>query len=346
MGKRVTIKDIAKEAGVSIATVSYYMNGHYESMSEEVRERLESIVREMDYHPSSVARSLKLNRSKTVGIIVNGLHGQIGFLLVKGACSYLDKAGYNTLIFISDDDETKEREHIRHCIENQVAGIIITASPASVANGFEYLKTVNDSGMKVVVANRYTPAWPYDGAMLDYAAATRQMIAHLAERGFTKTAFFFDNKSDKDLSVGKRIRRDTFAEEAARRFGGTADTLIYYGIKTEGAAAAALDDFIGRYPNEQKAVFAVNSPVLAVAMRAIRGKGLSIPDEMGLCGYGGWDWSSIVEPTLTVLTQPLDDVGEMAAKLLVDRIEQKNDTPRAVLLKTELVVGNSTELKR
>lgn len=346
MGKKVTIKDIAKEAGVSIATVSYFMNGHYASMSEEVRERLEGIVRDMDYHPSSIARSLKLNRSRTVGIIANGLHGQVGFLMLKGACSYLDKAGYNTLIFISDDDPEKEREQIRHCIENQVAGIIITASMEEVDSGFENLKKVNDSGVKVVIVNRYTDQWPYDGAMLDYVSATRRMVALLSERGFTKTAFFFDNENDEGLSVGKRMRRDTFAEAAGSRFGADAGSLIYYGIRTEQAAMAALNDFLARYPGEQKAIFTVNSPVLALAMRAIRSQGLSVPEDVGLCGFGGWDWSSIVQPSLTVLTQPLDDVGETAARLLVDRIEQRADEARAMYLETELIEGNSTLLKR
>ena len=345
MIKRVTIADIARAAGVSNATVSYFINGHYENMSDEVRHRLEGIVKELGYRPNNLARGLKSKDTKSVGLIIPGLYGQIAFRVVAGACKALDEAGYTVSVMISNEDIAKEREYIAQCLANQVSGIIVVPSMTYGETNIQYLKKVHESGTPIVVTTRCSDEWPYDGARLNYAQSMDDMVRHFYEKGYKKVALFLDVLDGPYITFTKGLRRKLFLEAIKKYYGVDGSDSIWYGIKSEKQAINAMSQFISKNSDVPKAVFAVNSPTLGMTLQAARECKASVPNDLGIGGYGGWDWTFYTEPTLTTITQPLDKVGEAAANLMLRRLENPKCEPKKILLDSKLIPCQSTNLK-
>ncbi len=344
MSKKVTIADISKAAGVSTATVSYYLNGRYNNMSEEVRQRLERIVKEMDYRPNNLARSLRSKNTKSVGIVIPGLYGQISFRVVAGACKTLDDAGYTVNMMISGENIHKERDYVEQCLANQVKGVIVVPAMSNGKNNLDYLRGIHESGVPVVVTTRCPETWPYDGVRLNYRQSVDDIVQHLYFRGYKKTALFLDAADSPYIPFTKELRRNAFLESSKRYFGIEDKSLVWLGIQSEESAVRAMEEFLCRCPERPLAIFAVNSPTLGYTLQAARSCGVSVPDKLGICGYGGLDWSLYTEPTLTTVTQPLDQVGEVAAKLMLRRIQEPYANPQICLLDSKLIPGGSTQL--
>ena len=342
MAKKVTIADISKAAGVSTATVSYYLNGRYGNMSEEVRQRLERIVREMDYRPNNLARGLRSKDTKSIGIVIPGLYGQIAFRVVAGACKILGEAGYTVSMMISGENIRKERNYVEQCLANQVRGVIVVPATTNGKTNLGYLQEVHENGVPVVLTTRCPETWPYDGVRLNYRQSVDDMVQHLFLQGYKRAALFLDAADSPHVPFTKELRRSAFLESTRRCFGIEDSSLVWFGIQSEADAERAIMEFLHRYPERPLSVFAVNSPTLGYTLQAARSCGVSIPDELGLCGYGGWDWSLYTEPTLTTITQPLDQVGEVAAKLLLRRLQEPSAGPKLCLLDSRLIPGGST----
>lgn len=346
MSKRVTIADISRAAGVSTATVSYFLNGHYGNMSEEVRLRLERLVKEMGYRPNNLARSLKSRQSKNVAIIVPGLYGQIAFLVVAGACQALDKAGYTASVMISNDNINKEREYVEQSLANQVSGIIVVPAMVYGQTNLQYLQSINESGTPLTIVTRCPEDWPCDGVRLNYAKSVDSLVHHFYVKGYRSVALFLDVEDSPYITYTKGYRRKVFIESMQRYFQIDAGDMVWYGIKTEAAAIVAIQEYAERCPEGPKAVFAVNSPTLGITLQAMQTLNLDIPNAFGLGGYGGWDWTSYTRPTITTLSQPLDKVGEMAAELLLRRLENPEAEAKLVFLDSKLTARQSTNPRR
>lgn len=345
MGKRVTIEDISRAAGVSTATVSYFLNGHYGNMSEEVRQRLERLVREMGYRPNNLARSLKSKQSKNVALVIPGLYGQIAFLVVAGACRVLDAAGYTVSVMLTNESIEKERDYIEQSLADQVCGLIVVPSMTRGETNLAYLQELCRGGTPIVTTTRCPQDWPFDGVRLDYARSVDTLVRHFHTCGYRTVALFLDAEDTPYINYTKSFRRDVFLESMQRYFHADAKNQVWYGIKTDTAAMAALREYDERCPEGPKAVFAVNSPTLGVTLQAMQTMGLAIPQEYGMGGYGGWDWTSYTSPTITTLSQPLDQVGSTAAELLLRRIAQPDAEPKLCLLDSTLTPRRSTELR-
>lgn len=346
MNKKVTIADISRAAGVSTATVSYFLNGHYGNMSEEVRLRLERLVKEMGYRPNNLARSLKSKQSRNVAIIVPGLYGQIAFLVVAGACQMLDAAGYTTSIMISNDNINKEREYVEQSLADQVSGIIVVPAMVYGQTNLQYLQSIHESGTPLAIVTRCPEDWPYDGVRLNYAKSVDSLVHHFSVKGYQSAALFLDVENSPYITYTKGYRRKVFIESMQRHFHTDASNMVWYGIKTESAAIAAIKEYAERCPEGARAVFSVNSPTLGITLQAMQTLGLDIPNAFGLGGYGGWDWTSYTRPTITTLSQPLDKVGEMAAELLLRRLENPDAEPKLVFLDSKLIARQSTDLQK
>lgn len=344
MGKRVTITDISRVAGVSTATVSYFLNGHYQYMSEEVRQRLDGIVKEMQYRPNNLARGLKCKNTKNIGLVIPGLYGQISFRVVAGACQRLDEASYTVSVMISNEDVHKERNYIEQCLANQVSGIIVAPAMTNGETNLQYFQQIHESGIPVVVTTRCPIDWPYDGARLNYDQSMDEMMCHFHTKGYRKVALFLDIPNTLYMPFTKGYRHELFLEATQKYFGDDMD-LTWYDIHSEAAASVAIQEFMSLYSGVPKAVFAVNSPVLGMTLQAARKLGINVPNELGIGGYGGWEWTSYTEPALTNLTQPLDKVGEAAADLMLRRLEHPDAEPQKIFLRSELLCRGSTDLK-
>jgi LacI family kdg operon repressor len=315
MEKRMTIYDIAKAVGVSKTTVSRYINGQYDHMSQETRLKIERVIDDTNYNPSNLARGLKSKHSSLVGIIANTLQYQVAALFIRGLHDVCTASGYGTIISSSDNLLQQETEELKMCLRQQVDGIALI--PAGM--NCDYYHEIHESGTPVVLCNRYREDWKYDGVYVDNVALCRQAWRHLADNGFTRIALFTDN----DLpESNKSLREAAFLQFVGQTFGIDGEESLYRVKQSSELIKRYLRNFMCKYPNEKKAVFAINTNTLFLTLREIKAMNVDIPKDVGVCGYDLLGWSELIPPGITALEQPLYEMGVVAGKRLIRRIEE------------------------
>ncbi|MDR1511098.1 MAG: LacI family transcriptional regulator [Synergistaceae bacterium] len=314
MEKRMTIYDIAKAVGVSKTTVSRYLNGQYEHMSSETKSKIERTIYETNYNPSNLARGLKSKHSSLIGIIANTLQYQVAALFVRGLHDICTSSGYSTIIYSSDNLLHRETSELKMCLSQQVDGIALI--PIDVK--CDYYHTIQENGTPIVLCNRYREDWKHDGVYVDNVALCRQAWQHLADNGFTRIALFTDN----DLpESNKALRESAFLEFANQVLGVEGNETLYRVKQSAELVKSCLYNFMYKYPNEKKAVFAINTNTLFLMLREIKAMNLDIPQDIGVCGYDLLGWAELIPPGITTLEQPFYELGVVTGKQLLRRIE-------------------------
>ena len=313
---KVTISDIAKSVGVSTTTVSRYLNGNYEYMSYETRKKIEQAIKEYNYVPSNVARTLKSKRSKTVGIIVNTLRYQVAAQTLMGINDVCIEHGYGTVIYSTDDDPEKEQRAIQMCLNQQIDGVVIIPSQTEAKPYLDIAKT----GIPVVLCTRSLEDWPYSSVYVKHDEMIRNMLRHLKEEGFEKVHFLLDVPT-----FHKRWMGAVFAQEAKTLFDMEQEDSIVFVGREDPKIQAVLDAFRSKYPNEKKAVMAVNTHTLFLLLKEIERQEIQVPTELGVCGYDSIGWSELVHPGISAMQQPMRQMGMTAGKELMRCIQEKSN---------------------
>lgn len=313
--KRVTIDQVAAQAGVSKTTISRYLNGRYEALSAETRERVRGVIEELHYRPNRMAQGLKAQNSRILGCLVSDISSPFSALVVKGINSVCIAAGYQLLLVDSGDDPERELQGIRDLVENQVDGLIVNTT----GQNDEYLLSLRDSGMPLVLADRCLSA----PGLLDTVATesyhiTYQCIAYLKTLGYEHVAFITQGNEH----VTPRILRFRgYADALQDHFGDRGeDYLIRLRPDDKEGCVRALDALRRRHPGQRLAVFAVNGVTMLGLLGGIRAAGIEIGARFGVCGFDDWGWAELIPPGITTITQDSWMVGRRSAELLMERI--------------------------
>jgi LacI family transcriptional regulator, fructose operon transcriptional repressor len=322
-----SIKDVAIIAGVSISTVSRVLsNKPY--VSDDVRERVLSAVQELDYRPNQVARSLRSQQSTSLGLIVSDVCNPFFTDVSRSVedCAY--EKGYSVFLCNSDEDEKKERFYLREMIDKNVAGVIL--SPTQKASENFISLALN---LPVVVYDRSVKGMEVDTITIDNRDSATQLTNHLIENGYKRIAGIFCN-------VTTGIERRTGFEKAIAKAGFDAPQIIMTQPNIE-SGYNATKKLLGMAPRPD-AIFTSDNLVLAGAMKAIKELGFQIPNDIGLVGYDDVAWMTLVQPSITVIRQPTDQIARMAVDLLMQRIENPKRPPLQVMLKGQLIIRESS----
>lgn len=336
MEKKATIAHVAKEVGVSKTTISRYLNGNYEYMSEQTRRRIEEVITRLNYVPNSVARTLKSKKSMLIGVITNTLRYQVGAQTVTGINQVCTRYGYGTVICCSNDNPQKEAEMIQLCLNQQVDGMVIIPSSESPE---PYLK-LRDKGIPVVLCNRWVEGWQDGYVYVKHDELINGIMAHLKEQGFEKVRFL------QDVNLfHKRWMGDLVAEQAEALFGMSREEAVVSVGKESTLVAEALDKLLYDYPDRKKAVLAVNTHTLFLTLQEIRRRGLRIPEDLGVCGYDAVGWSELVSPGITAICQPMRSLGAQAAEQLIRQMQNPEAEAEHCALNGTITFRDSTRLK-
>ena len=308
-----TISDIAKAAGVSTTTISRYLNGNYQYMSLETRKRIEHIIKEYNYIPSNIARTLKSKRSKTIGIIVNTLRYQVAAQTLTGINEVCIENGYGTVIYSTDDDPRKEELAIQMCLNQRIDGIVIIPCRTEAQ---VYLEIV-DRGIPVVLCTRQIRDWPYSAVYVKHDEMIRDMLHHLQDEGFEKVRFLLDVPN-----FHKQWMGDVFVQTAQELFQMAPEESIVFIGRDHPKVGAELDRFQLEFPRAQKAIMAVNTHTLFLLLKEIERKRIRVPEELGVCGYDSIGWSELVSPGISAMQQPMKQMGMEAGKELMHCLVQ------------------------
>jgi LacI family transcriptional regulator len=333
----VTLREVGKRAGVSAMTVSRVINGRH-GVDAETRRKVEEAIAELDYVPNRIARGLISQKTQTIGLIVPDVVNPFFAPVVRGAETAARRAGYRVLLCNSEGDLRLEREYIEDLVSHRIEGLLL--APANDHSRYSIFPLLR-GGFPLVLLDRALPESDCDLIISDSGAGARRLVEHLIAVGHRDIAHVTDAE---DTSTGReRLRgyREALAgadipyrEEFVFRT--TVDRMGGYRATQQVLA-------MERLPT---AIFTVNNMTAVGAMQALRERGLSVPQDMGLVCFDDVEHLAVLSPFLTVIDQPAETLGSLGAQLLLERIGGKAGLKsRRIVLQTDLIVRVSCCVK-
>ena len=321
--RTVTIDEVARRCGVSKTTISRYLNHKYENISAETRQRIASVIEDLDYRPNRTAQRLKASRSMLIGCCIGDIASPFSGILLKSITETCEAAGYQVLFADSKEDPLREQRAIEGFLENRVDGLIVNTA----GGNDEFLVAVQrERGVPVVLADRsLKKGGQLDTVISEYRRCIRDAITLIQSFGYTHIAFF----TETICSVMPRIqRRDSFLQTASFLQDGLAP-VYEFSKETEGDCFRCIRDFLKRFPGERVAILSVNGVTAMYVLYAIQETGLSLGKDIGLCTFDDWAWFSLIPPGITAIHLETDQLGARAAELLLRRLQDKTafDSP-------------------
>ncbi len=319
----VTIKDVAREAGVSVATVSRVLNGI--GVDPAMAERVRASVTRLGYVPNNVGRALRRQQTNTWAVVVEELNAYIAGV-VAAVEDAAESLGASVYLGITEYGTDRERRYLQTSLSHRVAGIIVARTTDTGAFA--------DAPVPVVMVDRSYPEFGHDSVTLDNPRVGELVADHLVEQGFRRIAAIGNGQPGTPMwhrLEGLRHRLQahglTIRPEDERA---APPTLA-------GGRAAAAE--ILAQPDPPEALFCTNGPTTHGAFLALGATGAR---GVALVGTDDEEWTSLTTPPLTVVRQPVVEIGRRAAALLQERIDGLQGEPRQVVLEPELVVREST----
>lgn len=332
-----TMHDVAKEADVSIATVSRVINGA-DGVSNKLEQRVNQAMRKLHYHPSSLARSLKQQKSMSVGILIPLLEHPSYSRMASSIEKKLFDLGYHGLICNSEEDEDRENAYIEMLLRKRVDGIIINSS----ARHPKYLSEIRKNNVPIVLFDRSLTGISCNQVFCDNSLGGYTGIQHLVELGHERIGV---------------IGGPTYPEVMTRRIQGTREAIADFGIDDDPNLLITADTqlFDTGYEAAHQllglsspptAIFALMDVAAVGVMHAAAEMGIRIPEDLSIMGYDDLPIASYMMPPLTTVAQPFVEMGEKAVELLLNSIAIPDLEPQKAVLSTELVIRGSTATLR
>lgn len=327
-----TMIDVARSAGVSVGTVSAFMNGT-SFVSPELTQRIEAAISTIGYERNAVARSLKTGATHTIGLTVADIRNPFFTDVVATIQNVLNKAGYAVMLCSSDEDTTKQDEQIKLLLDRMVDGLIV--APAGEDEIMRRL--IKSTRRPVVLIDRMIEGLGADAVVLDNTEAVFNAIQYLISLGHRRIGFISGTSGT--TTARDRLSGYLKALEAA---GIEVDqNLIREGSFREADGHRAAMQLL-TLPERPTALFSANNLMVIGAMRAIRDMGLDCPADISVASMDDFAWADVFSPRLTTVAQPVETIGEQAARMLLDRLAGTAPAePRVVTLRGRLILGNS-----
>ena len=333
--KNITIVDVAERAGVSKTTISRYLNGKFEFMSAESRNKIAQVIEELNYRPNNLARSLKSKKSRIIGVVVSDISSPFSSILLKGISDCCDRYGYGVMITSTDDDPRKEREYILSMIDQRVEGLIINTTGENNA----FLESMAKSGIPIILADRPIESKSFDIVRTADMDITIEAIEYLKKCGYTRVGFF----SEPLKKNGTRNWRYNAYEKACLDVLEIEPQAYIIEVKQEEYVENLVKQFLETNGAEKKAIYTANGVTMLHVVKALQRMQLKFPEDIGIFGFDNWDWTELVDRGITVISQPSYKVGKECVKRLMFRLHRnKNAATRLIELDCQLVIRNST----
>lgn len=332
MSNNVTIKDVARKSGVSIATVSRVVNGTG-YVKDSTRKKVEEAVALMGYSPNHFARSLSTGSTRIIGAVIPDIANPFFPAIARGIDDVLTSNGYLLVIGNTDNDEGQEEALVKALLEKRVDGIVF------VTGSHEPDALVRNASAEVPIAaiDREVRGVDCDLVTCDSYKGAYDMTRHLIDCGHRRIAFISGpmhlSTSQKRLAGFRAAQRDAGLDERSPVFYGDFRYETGYSFAREILAS----------PSGVTAVFAANDLMAMGAMRFFLDAGVLVPAQMAVAGYDDIQMASIIRPSLTTIAQPAYRMGAVAAEVLLERLHAGSGRPFQVkVLDPTLVVRDST----
>ena len=330
--KRPSSKDVAELAGVSRATVSAYLN-RTRYVSPELSEKIKQAIKELNYTPDPVARALKLQDTKTIGLIIPVMSRFFTPMMqVVNEVAHQNK--YGILISSSEEEAEREREVLEIFITKRVSGILI--APCSEKNR-KLLNDIQQRGTPVVQVNRKIDGLEADSVVSNNFKAAYTATEHLIQRGRKKIVLLGD-----DPNSLAHTEKKTGYDAALLDHDIEENLTIIMKEHDRKNIEAALRSFLdSKRPFD--GLICTSQGKTSIALKVLKEKSFQIPQDVAVIGFDDTPWSALLRTPLTVISENTYTMGEEAATILLDRIEKREQgPPQHIVLEDELIVREST----
>ena len=327
----VSIKDIARLAGVSHSTVSRALR-HSPLIPPTTRERIERIAEEHGYSVSAIARSLVTRKTHAIGVVVTSLSDPFNGDVVSGIEEVANHAGYSVVLSTSQADGDRELSVVRALSERRVDGVVIASSRV----GALYAKILGDLQIPIVLLNNQHPGNFAHSVTIDNVDGAQKATEHLADLGHKRIAFIGDShgmQSDKD-------RRRGFTAVLRKRNILLCPAYVVQGDGKPALAGGAVSRLL-ELRDPPTAIFCYNDMTALGVLDAASKMRIKVPQDLSVCGFDDLFFAPFLNPPLTSIRQPKKEIGERAARLLLLILAQETAN-KTIKIKGSLVIRGST----
>jgi len=335
MEKPATIKDIAKRLNISLSTVSRALR-NASDVNVETKKAVLALSEELNYQPNKLALSLRQKQTHTIGVIVPNLDYVLS-LMVRGIDEVALEAGFTVMVCQSNESFGREILNTRRLLESLVDGFIISVS--SETKSFEHFKKIQERNIPIVVFDRVTPQLIAPSVRIDNEEGGFVATEHLIEQGYKRIAVL---AGPENLGVSNS------------RLGGYLNALKKHKIKKDPSLIVHCDfnqDYayyatleLLAMKKRPDAIFTISDRMAIGAMLAIKKKGLSMPKEIGLCGFNNEPVTGLVTPSISSVEMPSFELGKLAAKLFIETMHHpENMNMVEKVLKPKLIIRESSQ---
>jgi LacI family transcriptional regulator len=325
-----TIRDVAREAGVSIATVSRTFSGT-QYVRPAVRERVMTSAEQLKYRPNALARSLRVENTSTLGLVIPNVGNPFFTAMARAVEDAAREMGYSLMIGNADEDPGKESEYLNVLMEKRVDGLIV--SPARAIS--PPLNEIARSGVPLVFLDRYVKGIEAPVVRADGRKAVDSLVEHLVDLGHERLAII----SGPPETVPGRERLDAFLRGAEDRGVPVAEERVKIGDFRRESGLRAMRELL-ELNESPTAVFAANNLMGLGALQTLSRAGVKIPGEISFASFDDVSWFELTTPSVTAIAQPTAELGAAAARMLPVLMEGR-ERPESVILEAELVVRGS-----
>ena len=324
-----TIKDVAKRAGVSTATVSRVINGD-PRISSKTKEKVLISIRELDYKINNIARSLKTNKTHTIGFICPELANTFFMTVAKGVEDELRKYGYSVIVCNSNESVEEEKERITLLLEKCVDGVIII--PASHSGS--HFKDLTEQGIPVVLADRLVEDFSSDAVLVDNINGSYAVIEHLINSGYRRIGYIGG-----DIRLTSAKERDEGYKRALRDYLiPIDDNIIKYGDYHKQSGYDKMRELMEE-KDPPEIVFISNYYMHVGATKFLIEQKEANRRNVAIASFDDMELASLLEFCKVLVSQPMLEIGNKAASMLIQRInDSKDHEPQIIRLKTQLIV--------
>ncbi len=341
MKAKLRIKDIARELGVSISTVSKALKDSHE-ISVETKERIKAFADFHNYKPNSLALKLRSQKSHTIGVIIPEIVHHFFSTVLRGIDNYANEKGYSMMVCISNDSHEKEIASIETLLEGSVDGILVsTTHDTQQKNDYSHLKKLIDEKFPIVLFDNIIEELACDKVIIDDSGGAYKATEYLIDTGCKRIALL---AIPKYVKVGQ-LRIDGYVR-ALEKHGIPLDKNLILELRNDVDVQKEIECLFKDEKKYPDAILAVNGEIYAsTAMQIAKDKGLKVPEDISIVTFTDGMISKYASPPLTALMQHGYEMGKQSVELLLDRIEQKTDTEELQnkVISTKLKIRKSTK---
>lgn len=328
-----TMKDIARRTGLGLATISSYFNGG--NVREKNRKKIEEAIEELHYEVNEVARGLKTNATKTIGVVIPELNNVFCSEIITGMEDVLRSHGYATIICDCRTDRKLEKEAVEFLTRKRVDGII--NMPVDVSG--THLKAFDRTGKPIVIIDRKIQGLSCDSVLVDNRRAAEDAVEFLMENGHRNIGII---AGPQEIFTAQERLKGYYAAHEKRGIP-VQESLIYHGDYIIQGGVKGLEELVKRNP-QMTAVFVTNYEMTMGAVIGINELGIHMPKELSMIGFDNLQFARACSPKLTIVSQPTEAIGEKVAQMILSRLgvgEETEEKTVTLKLQTEIIMGKS-----